>query len=90
LLTHGVEREGARLHFVTDRHRIDEMAELLAESDRLRFLIPNVHQEMLGELRWPGRDSIEEGMDVRTLEMDPSGYAALELLGSRRRDEPSQ
>jgi len=81
LLTHGVEREGARLHFVTDRHRIDEVAELLAESDRLRFLIPKVHREMLNELRWPGRDSIEEGMDVRTLEMDPSGYAALELLG---------
>jgi hypothetical protein len=36
---------------------------------------------MLAELRWPGRDSIEEGMDVRTLEMDPSGFAALELLG---------
>ncbi len=81
LLSRGVEREGARLHFVTDRHRIDELAEVLAESDRLRFLIPNVHQEMLSELRWPGRDSIEEGMDVRTLEMDSSGFAALELLG---------
>ncbi len=81
VLNRGVEREGARLHFVSDRHQIDELAELLAESDRLRFLIPHVHQEMLGELRWPGRDSIEDGMDVRTLEMDPSGYAALELLG---------
>ncbi|MGC1420138.1 MAG: Rv1355c family protein [Acidimicrobiales bacterium] len=81
LLNRGVEREGARLHFVSDRRQIDELAELLAESDRLRFLIPHVHQEMLGELRWPGRDSIEDGMDVRTLEMDPSGYAAIELLG---------
>jgi molybdopterin/thiamine biosynthesis adenylyltransferase/nitroreductase len=81
LLKRGVEREGGRLHFVSDRHRIDELAELLAESDRLRFLIPKVHEEMLRELRWPGRDSIEEGMDVRTLEMDPSGFAALELLG---------
>jgi molybdopterin/thiamine biosynthesis adenylyltransferase/nitroreductase len=81
LLTRGVEREGARLHFVSDRRRIEELAEVLAESDRLRFLIPNVHDEMLGELRWPGRDSIDDGMDVRTLEMDPSGYAALELLG---------
>jgi molybdopterin/thiamine biosynthesis adenylyltransferase len=81
VLNRGVEREGARLHFVSDRHQIDELADLLAESDRLRFLIPHVHQEMLGELRWPGRDSIEDGMDVRTLEMDPSGYAALELLG---------
>jgi molybdopterin/thiamine biosynthesis adenylyltransferase/nitroreductase len=81
LLNRGVEREGARLHFVSDHRRIAELAELLAESDRLRFLIPHVHQEMMGELRWPGRDSIEDGMDVRTLEMDPSGYAAIELLG---------
>ena len=35
---------------------------------------------MLSEIRWPGRDSLDEGLDVRTLEMDPSGYAAMELL----------
>lgn len=80
LLTRGVEREGATLHFVTNREKIEAGAELLGESDRLRFLIPKVHGEMLGELRFPGRDSLEEGMDVRTLEMDPSGYASLELL----------
>lgn len=81
LLGHGVEREGARLHFVTERDRIDEIAELLAESDRLRFIIPNVHEDMLGELRWPSGDSIEEGMDVRTLELDSAGMAVLDLLG---------
>jgi molybdopterin/thiamine biosynthesis adenylyltransferase/nitroreductase len=81
LLGRGVEREGARLHFVTERDRIDEIAEVLAASDRLRFLIPHVHEDMLGELRWPGRDSIEEGMDVRTLELDSAGMAVLDLLG---------
>jgi molybdopterin/thiamine biosynthesis adenylyltransferase len=80
-LTRGVEREGGRLHFVTERHVIEECAELLAECDRLRFLIPSVHQEMLGEIRWPGRDSLEEGMDVRTLEMDPASLGTMELLG---------
>jgi molybdopterin/thiamine biosynthesis adenylyltransferase/nitroreductase len=81
LLSRGVEREGARLRFVTGRDQIDECATLLAESDRLRFLIPAVHEQMLGELRWPGRDSLEEGMDVRTLEMDPTSLGALQLLG---------
>lgn len=80
-LSRGVEREGARLRLVTERDRIDESAKILAESDRLRFLIPRVHQEMLSELRWPGRDSLDEGMDVRTLEMDPASMGALELLG---------
>jgi len=80
MLSREVEREGARLRFVTDRDRIEECAHLLAECDRLRFLIPAVHQEMLGEIRWPGRDSLEEGMDVRTLEMDAAGMGTLDLL----------
>ncbi len=79
-LSRGVEREGAQLHFVTERTRIDSGADLLAASDRLRFLLPTVHQEMLSEVKWPGRDSLDEGLDVRTLEMDPGGYAALDLL----------
>jgi uncharacterized membrane protein YgcG len=79
-LSRGVEREGAKLRFATERDRIDAHARLLGESDRLRFLIPTVHQEMLSELRWPGRDTLEEGMDVRTLEMDPASMGALELL----------
>jgi hypothetical protein len=59
-------------------------AEVLAESDRLRFLIPTLHREMVGELRWPGRDSMEEGLDVRTLELSPPELSALELM--RRSD----
>jgi nitroreductase len=78
-LTRAVEREGARLILRRD----DELrlgAELLAEADRLRFLIPAVHEHMREELRWPGRDTLDEGLDVRTLELDPGGYAAVELL----------
>jgi hypothetical protein len=75
-LTRGVEREGAQLHVVTDRGKIDAGADILAASDRLRFLLPQIHQEMLGEIRWPGRDSLDEGLDVRTLEMDAGGVAA--------------
>ncbi len=80
MLSRGVEREGARLRFVTERDDVERCAKLLAESDRLRFLIPHVHQEMLGELRWPGLDDLDEGLDVRTLELDPAGLGTLELL----------
>jgi hypothetical protein len=79
-LTRGVEREGARLHFVVERDRIARAGELLADSDRLRFLLPDLHAEMMGELRWPGRDTLDEGLDVRTLEMDAFGVALVELL----------
>ena len=81
MLTRGVEQEGARLHFVTEPELISDFAELLADCDRMRFLLPDVHREMIGELRWPGRDALEEGLDVRTLEMGPAEFAAVELLG---------
>ena len=88
LLARGVEREGARLRILTARDRMGGMAEVLAESDRLRFLIPTLHREMVGELRWPGRDSLEEGLDVRTLELSPPEMAALEVM--RRSDVMEQ
>jgi hypothetical protein len=63
-----------------DRDLIDNLAALLAECDRLRFIIPRIHSEMTGELRWPGRDGLEEGLDVRTLEMEMSSLGVMELL----------
>ena len=80
VLTLGVEREGSQLHLTNDRGRIETMAKLLGESDRIRFLLPILHREMVGELRFPGRDSLSEGLDVRTLELSPPEMAALELL----------
>jgi hypothetical protein len=80
VLNLGVEREGAKLRLASTRDRIDLMADLLAESDRIRFLLPTLHREMVGELRFPGRDSLDEGLDVRTLELSPGEMAALELL----------
>jgi molybdopterin/thiamine biosynthesis adenylyltransferase/nitroreductase len=80
LLSRGVQREGAHLRITTDREEINALAEVLAESDRIRFLSPKLHHEMVGELRWPGPDSLEEGLDVRTLELSPPELAALDLL----------
>jgi hypothetical protein len=80
LLHRGVQREGAQLRLVTERGRIEEMGALLGESDRIRFLLPTLHREMVGELRFPGKDSLDEGLDVRTLELSPPEMAALELL----------
>jgi molybdopterin/thiamine biosynthesis adenylyltransferase/nitroreductase len=80
-LHQSVEREGAKLHLITERDQINASADLLAQSDRMRFLLPTVHREMLSELHWPGRDSLEEGLDVRSMEMDPGSLAAVSILG---------
>ena len=80
LLSRGVDREGASLRLAVDRPRIEELADVLAESDRIRFLLPKLHHEMVGELRIPGQDPLDEGLDVRTLELSPPEMAVLDLL----------
>ena len=76
--------EGAELHLVTDGDRLRELAELLGESDRLRYLTEHLHREMMRELRWPGIDALDWGIDVRTLELDRSDLAKLSV--ARRAD----
>jgi nitroreductase len=75
---------GARLHLITSADGLEDYAELLGESDRLRHLAPILHREMMGELRWPGRDRIDTGIDVRTLALDESDLAKLAV--ARRAD----
>lgn len=78
---HAVESEGATLRIVTDREHLTKFAAQLGDADRMRFLIPEIHAEMMSEVRWPGRDGLEEGLDVRTLEMDPASLGFMEVLG---------
>ncbi|MDV6280779.1 Rv1355c family protein [Rhodococcus sp. NM-2] len=80
LLAEAASREGARLCLVTDRDDIATIGAILAESDRIRFLTPTLHREMIGELRWPPLDSVETGIDVRALELDSAELSTLALL----------
>lgn len=60
-----------------------EVADILADADRLRFLLPTLHGEMMAELRDPRTDAIDRGIDVRTLELGP----ATAMLDIARRSE---
>jgi molybdopterin/thiamine biosynthesis adenylyltransferase len=79
-----VAGEGASLNLLTDRAAIQSCAELLAAADRFRYLTPTLHREMMSELRWPGHDDLDTGIDVRTLELDAADLA---LLTVARRGE---
>lgn len=76
--------ESGDVHLVTGRDHLQELAELLGESDRLRYLTEHLHREMMRELRWPGIDALDWGIDVRTLELDRSDLAK---LGVARRSD---
>jgi molybdopterin/thiamine biosynthesis adenylyltransferase len=74
------EREGARLHLLTGHDDIDRAATILAASDRIRYLTPRLHADMLSELRWPGDQHADTGIDVRSLELGPGDLAVLDIL----------
>lgn len=84
LLADAAATEGAALRLLSDRAEIDRAAEILGAADRIRYLTPKLHEEMISELRWPGDPSAETGIDVRSLGLDPSEMGVLEVL--RRSD----
>lgn len=83
-LEEAARSEGASVRLYCSRDTVTEMGRLLGESDRLRYLSPALHVEMMSELRWPGHDPLEVGLDVRTLELDGSDLAKLNV--ARRSD----
>ena len=80
LLESAAGRAGARLQILAGRDVIEKAATILAAADRIRYLTPRLHSEMVSELRWPGNDSYDSGIDVRSLELDPGGFLALDIL----------
>lgn len=68
---------GADLQLVMEPARIAQLADVLAESDRIRYLTPLLHQQMMGEMRWPGPDRAADGIDVHCLGLDAADLAKL-------------
>ena len=79
-LVDGARSEGARLRVVESRAEIDEIADVFAAADRIRYLTSRLHEEMVSELRWPGDEDPDTGIDVSSLELGPRGDVALEIV----------
>ena len=78
-LQDAAQAEGGLLYLVTDPDQLMLVADVLAESDRLRYLTPLLHEQMISELKWPGRDRLDVGIDVRTLGVDAGELAKLQI-----------
>ncbi|WP_454561383.1 Rv1355c family protein [Mycobacterium haemophilum] len=76
--------EGGRLVLLTARDDIGCAAAILAAADRMRYLTPRLHAEMISELRWQGDPFPDTGIDVCSLELGHDRLAELDLL--RRTD----
>lgn len=80
LLSAAVTGQGARLHLLTSRDDIDTAARTLGAADRVRYLTPQLHSELISEVRWPGDPHPESGLDVRTLGLASTDLALLDIL----------
>jgi hypothetical protein len=74
------EREGAELYLMAERDEIIRVAMNFAAADRIRYLTPRLHADMVSELRWPGDQRPDTGIDVRSLELDPGDLAVFDVL----------
>lgn len=72
--------EQCRLTVLTGADDIAAAARLLGEADRIRYLTPHLHAEMVSELRWPADKPDGAGIDVLSLELDPTDLATLDIL----------
>ncbi|KQY10029.1 hypothetical protein ASD37_06685 [Mycobacterium sp. Root135] len=79
-LAESARREGAQLRVVVSRAEIDEIADVFASADRIRYLTSRLHEEMVSELRWPGDADPDTGIDVTSLELGARGDLALEIV----------
>lgn len=68
----------AVVHAVTGSDELRAAAALVGESDRIRYLTPRLHQEMFGELRWPGED-LRTGIDIRSMELAADEQAKIRI-----------
>lgn len=82
------QREGAGLALLTGSAQLSAAADVLAAADRLRYLTPRLHSDMISELRWPGDDDPDAGIDVHSLELEPDELAVMSIL--RRGEVMSQ
>lgn len=73
---------GADLRLLTREVELAELGEILGQGDKLRFLSPVMHREMMAEMRWTPAETerTRDGLDVATLELGAVDAAAMKLL----------
>jgi molybdopterin/thiamine biosynthesis adenylyltransferase/nitroreductase len=79
-LESAARREGGRLAILAGRPEIDRAADIFASADRIRYLTPKLHSEMIAELRWPGDADPDAGIEVGTLGLPAADLAVLDIL----------
>jgi nitroreductase len=74
----------ARLRIVKERDAMARVGEWLGRIDRLRFLTPAMHADLMSEVRWTPDEvaRTRDGIDIATLDVTASDRAVMRVLSS--------
>ena len=73
---------GAHLQLVSNSDLRDEVGRILGNFDKIQFTTPAMQAEIKAEIRWTAGEveRTRDGIDLVTLELDPTKAAALRLI----------
>ncbi len=84
-LTEATRRAGGVARIITDNRHVARCGAVLAAYDRIRYLTPALHAEMVAEVRWPDSDADPTtGLTLDTLGVAANTLGMLEV--TRRAD----
>ena len=85
-LTEAAAVRGGTLHLLEEPGVMRRMSAILERGDRLRFLSPIMHKEMMGEVRWTPEEALRtrDGLDVGTLELSAADRAGMQVTRAFR------
>ena len=73
--------DGSLINLQVDRTKIERIAEIVGQIERLRLLNPNTHSDYFSnEIKWTKSESIKEGVDIRTLDLPAPVETAFEVI----------
>ncbi len=81
-LLEAAAEHASELTLITTEEGIQRVADVIADSDQIRYLDPPMYQELFSELRLTREQALaqRDGIDLPSLELDPTQRAAVELL----------
>ncbi|SHO64174.1 Rv1355c family protein [Algoriphagus zhangzhouensis] len=82
LKTIGTKEKEISIEVVSSNEDLKQLAGIIGGMDRYRLLHEQGYQDFMNEIRWSDEEakSTGDGIDIATLEMDPSSRAAMGLV----------
>lgn len=73
---------GVTATFVDAQQDRAELGRVLGAGDRLRYLLPRLHRELMSEVRFTPEEAerARDGLDLRAFELDAADRAAMEII----------